>query len=204
MKSLRLVLILALLPALAITSGCANDCDTFCSRQARYIDGCLPEFDSVWTDLNADWQNRGDFVATCNEQVDDAIADDIEATCANAVDADATRTCETTVRQGIYDSCSDDLNKFQQSCTDYWTGETEFLPGTFDPPPFPSDDDDSAGDDDDSAGDDDDSAGDDDDSAGDDDDSAGDDDDYAGDDDDSAGDDDDSAGDDDDSAGDDD
>jgi hypothetical protein len=209
MNRLRLLLVLACVPVLSVVSGCANDCDTFCARQGRYIDRCLPQFDSVWTDLNPDWQNRGDFVGACNEQVDDRIAEDTEATCANAADDASRRVCETTVREGIYDSCSDDLNKFQQSCTDYWRGEVDFLPEGFDPPPFPGDDDDDSavGDDDDSAvGDDDDSAvGDDDDSAvGDDDDSAaGDDDDSAaGDDDDSAvGDDDDSAvGDDDDSA----
>jgi len=204
MRILQIAMVLAFLPVLALSSGCANDCDTFCARQGRYIDRCLPEFDSTWTDLSADWGNRGDFVAACQQNVDDFIAEDTEATCANAEDAEAQRQCENLVRESVYDSCSDDLSKFQQSCTDYWQGETEFLPGTFDPPEFPSDDDDSAGDDDDSAGDDDDSAGDDDDSAGDDDDSAGDDDDSAGDDDDSAGDDDDSAGDDDDSAGDDD
>ncbi len=203
MNNLRLIVVLAFLPVLVLTSGCGNDCDTFCARQGRYIDRCLPQFDSVWSDLNAEWTNRGDFVSSCQQMVDDHIASDIELTCANAEDNDAQRVCESTVREGVFDSCSDDLNKFQQSCTDYWRSETDFLPGAFDPPPFPSDDDDSAaGDDDDSAvGDDDDSAaGDDDDSAttGDDDDSA-----ATGDDDDSAttGDDDDSAttGDDDDS-----
>ena len=119
MNRLTLILTLVLLPLLGALSGCANDCDTFCARQGRYIDRCLPQFDSVWTDLNADWDNKGDFVATCKVQVSDQIDIDISETCANAADAEAERVCETTVREGIYDSCSDDLNRFQQSCTDY-------------------------------------------------------------------------------------
>ena len=71
MKSLRLILVLVFLPVLALTSGCGNDCDTFCARQGRYIDRCLPQFDSVWGDLNAEWTNRGDFVSSCQQMVDD-------------------------------------------------------------------------------------------------------------------------------------
>ncbi len=206
MNALRVALLLALIPLLSLVgSGCANDCDSFCARQGRFIDRCLPDYDQEWSDVNSEWSNKGDFVTACGTQVADRIAEDIDATCANAEEGADRNACESTVEQSVYDACSEDISKFEQSCTDFWRGETDFLPGVFDPPELPGDDDDSAGDDDDSAGDDDDSAGDDDDSAGDDDDSAGDDDDSAGDDDDSAGDDDDdSAGDDDDSAGDDD
>ena len=170
MNPLRVALLLALLPLLALAgSGCANDCDSFCSRQGRFIDRCLPQFEQSWSDVNADWANKGDFVAACGVMVDERITEDIDATCANAEEGADRNACESTVRQSIYDACAEDLNKFEQSCTDFWRDETDFLPGTFDPPPEPGDDDD---DDDDSAGDDDDSAGDDDDSAGDDDDSA--------------------------------
>ena len=193
-----------LLPLVGLSTGCQSDCQTYCARQARYIDQCLPEFDEDWSDLNSEWSGRSDFVAECNSMIDDHIEADIEESCANAAEGADRRECEQLVRQSANDVCAEDFSKFQQSCTRYWSTEVDFLPGDFERPPYPQDDDDSAGDDDDdSAGDDDDdSAGDDDDddSAGDDDDSAGDDDDSAGDDDDSAGDDDDSAGDDDDSA----
>ena len=182
------------------SSACSDDCDAYCDNQSSFIDQCLPEFGQSWADVgDGNWDAASTFSAACTENIADWIEDDIETACAGAEDgSDEADACADTIRQGTLRACGEHLNDFRVSCTDYWQGTLDFIPGSFDPEQ-PGDDDDSAvGDDDDSAvGDDDDSAvGDDDDSAaGDDDDSA------AGDDDDSAaGDDDDSAADDDDSA----
>ena len=157
MSHLRIAMFLALVPMLLLSAGCGNDCETFCRRQGTYIGRCLPQFDEQWTDLNADWTQKSDFVGACNDQIDDRIAADAEETCVNATEGADQRACEQTVRQSVLDACAEDVTKFEQSCDNYWRGEVDFTPGVFDPPDL-GDDDDSAGDDDDSAGDDDDSA----------------------------------------------
>jgi len=192
MVHLRNLLALALVASFAfLTTGCGNDCNTYCRNQGNFIDGCLPQFDQAWSDLgDGDWEKKGDFIGFCQDEVEAYILSDIEEACADAAEADRT-DCENTIREGTVQVCGEHLNDFNLSCTDYWSSTTNFTPAPFIPtPPTGDDDDDSAGDDDDSAGDDDDSAGDDDDdsAADDDDDSASDDDDDS-----SAGDDDDSA-----------
>ena len=188
MTHLRNLLALCLAFGFAfLTTGCGNDCDTYCRNQGNFIDDCLPQFDQAWSDLaDGDWAKKSEFIGFCADEIDAFILSDIEVACEDASDADRA-DCENTIRQGTVQICGEHLNDFTLSCTDYWSSTTNFTPTIFTPTPPTGDDDDSAGDDDDSAGDDDDSAGDDDDdSAGDDDDSAGDDDDSAGDDDDSA------------------
>ena len=197
----KFLLSAALLLIAVASSGCSDDCQVYCENQSSYIDSCLPEFGQSWADVGAgEWEDADGFAAACDENIAAWMSADIEETCASAEEGSSEeKDCADTVRQGILRSCGEHLNDFRLSCTDYWQGTLDFVPGSFEPEPIGDDDDSAAGDDDDSAvGDDDDSAvGDDDDSAvGDDDDSAvGDDDDSAvGDDDDSAvGDDDDSA-----------
>jgi hypothetical protein len=198
MTHLRNLLLLSLILGFAFsTSGCGDDCDTYCRNQGNFIDECLPQFDQAWADLaDGDWAKKSDFIGVCGDQIEEFILSDIEVACEDASDEDR-KDCENTIRQGTVQICGEHVNDFTLSCTDYWSSTTNFTPGPFTPTPPTGDDDDSAGDDDDSAGDDDDSAADDDDDspADDDDDSAADDDDdsAADDDDDSAADDDDSA-----------
>ena len=45
---------IALLPTLLLGSGCVNSCDQLCAEEARYIDGCLEEWDALWPDLGYD------------------------------------------------------------------------------------------------------------------------------------------------------
>ena len=199
MSSFRTILSLSFVAVFALlTTGCGNDCNTYCKNQGNFIEGCLPQFDQAWSDLGeGEWEKKSDFIGFCQDEIENFIVSDIEEACSEASEEDRT-DCENTIRQGTVQVCGEHLNDFNLSCTDYWSSTTSFTPAPFIPTAPEGDDDDSAGDDDDSAGDDDDSAGDDDDSAGgDDDDSAsGDDDDdsASGDDDDSAsGDDDDSS-----------
>ncbi|MBN95165.1 MAG: hypothetical protein CL928_14025, partial [Deltaproteobacteria bacterium] len=168
MRLLQNILLAAFVTSTSILSaGCGDDCTVYCRNQANLIEQCLPQFEQGWSDVGeGDWDNRGQFVAGCVEQIDEYIDQDVEETC----DADNDETyqdCQRTVREAAVRSCGDHLNDFRRSCSDYWRGVLDFTPAAYDPEPLPDgDDDDSAGDDDDSAGDDDDSAGDDDDSAG--------------------------------------
>jgi hypothetical protein len=174
MSRLTRLLLAALLPLVAAPfAGCSDDCDTYCRNQGRFMGECLPQFDENWSDLDADWSSKGDFVKACTEQIDTKTQEEIDAACANAGD-DERKECEDTIRQASIRNCGDHVNDFNASCQAYWQGVVDFTPGAFDPPRREGDDDDSApGDDDDSAPADDDSAPADDDSAPADDDSAG-------------------------------
>ncbi len=44
----------ALLPLLVAGNGCVNSCERLCFEEARYIDGCLEEWDALWPDFGYD------------------------------------------------------------------------------------------------------------------------------------------------------
>ncbi len=46
--------VFALLPVLLAGSGCLNSCEQLCAEEARYIDGCLEEWDALWPDFGYD------------------------------------------------------------------------------------------------------------------------------------------------------
>jgi hypothetical protein len=48
------VLLFALLPCLLAGTGCLNSCEQVCAEEARYIDGCLEEWDALWPDFGYD------------------------------------------------------------------------------------------------------------------------------------------------------
>jgi hypothetical protein len=147
---LRPSAVLAVLALAVLAAGCDDDCDTFCSNQADHIEECLPQFEQEWTDVGAgEWASSGDFQAACVAQVDDELARQVEETCTDEATAG---DCEATLRQGVVGACTDYIDYFGQSCSDYWRSTTDFTPQAFDPErPAPGDDDDSAAGDDDDA-----------------------------------------------------
>ncbi len=46
--------VFALLPILVAGTGCLNSCEQLCAEEARYIDGCLEEWDALWPDFGYD------------------------------------------------------------------------------------------------------------------------------------------------------
>ncbi len=178
MRALRLAASLCVL-AVGLLTGCNDDCERYCGRQADFIEACLPEFGDSWSDVGDSYADEGEFEDACTEAIDThSVAEVAEICGAQPEDDDVWKDCEATVLDGVQRTCSSTINLFSSSCTDYWRGTQQFIPEEFVPERPTGDDDSASGDDDDSAtgDDDDDSAtGDDDDdsAAGDDDSSAG-------------------------------
>lgn len=63
----RSVTLLGLVFGLALASGCQPACTQLCVESARYVEGCLEHWESVWPEFGYDDANA--YIATCQTRV---------------------------------------------------------------------------------------------------------------------------------------
>ncbi len=124
MRVRSLLMMLALTAAALGLNGCLQTCQQVCVENARYIDGCLEEWDALWSDFGYDGRSEvdgseiaggpaGEYIQRCEERY------------AAAIRRSAPETGRT-IRQG----CSDDLGLVASAvgCEDYEPNDNPLNP----------------------------------------------------------------------------
>ncbi len=119
-----LLLLSALLVAATSLTGCLQTCQQLCIENARYVDGCLEEWDALWSDFGYDGRDE-----ETGEAFEGGPAEEYVTDCRgrySAVLSQISPEAGRDVRQG----CEEDLEEVAAAvgCNDYTPNDATLNP----------------------------------------------------------------------------
>jgi len=117
--------------SLLLAGGCTQTCNQLCVENARYIDGCLEQWDALWPSLGYDGrrESEGPAQEPAGSQYDGGPAGEYIERCQGRYRAATTFSTVDSARE-IRLACADDLQLLASSvnCDDYMPNDIELDP----------------------------------------------------------------------------